>query len=489
MKTDHLATGRRLWLLAGLSLAGYLTLRLWMPLAPHAAPIPRPDVATFAGGPWGSLAYSALLLALFWLAWQAYRAVLASDRPVRLATILLPAALFSALLIGAFPINALDIYNYLLLGRVQAIFGYNPYLVASAAIPQETWLPYAGEWGKAVSPYGPAFQVAANAIAWLSGDDLLAGLLLFKTLAALTMLGSAALIWLLLARSAPNRRAAHTLLWAWNPALLLSFVMNAHNDGLMIFWLLAGLWLVQRQQRVLGFTVMLLAPLTKLSGLLPIPFLLLAALHSLPTLRGRLRLLLGVALAWLVVASLAFLPYGSPLLLLQRLARTALGAGYSPLALLLMAADDWGMPIQREGLAQAGLALLALLGATLLWRTWRGRSAHRAAADINVAYPLLTLGFRIWYATWPFPWLLLDAPDAPEEATPNQRTQRLRAFRLRAGLLYLLTTQLSVLIYGPLRLALLEGSLYWAHVVGVAFVFGLPPLLAWLSLPRQMQRS
>jgi hypothetical protein len=484
MEAPHKATARRFWLLAGLSLAGYLILRLWMPLAPYAAPIQRPDVTAFAPWPRGSLAYAALLLALFWAYWQAYRTVISSGRPLPLVQILLPAALFSVLLIGAFPINALDIYNYLLLGRVQAVFGHNPYLVSSAAIPQEIWLPYGGEWGGDTSPYGPVFQLAASAVAGGAGDNLLLGLVLFKVLAALAMLGSAALIWLLLARASPNRRAAHTLLWAWNPALLLTFVMNAHNDGLMIFWLLAGLWLAQRGQRVLGFAVMLLAPLIKLSGLMPIPFLLLAALQSLPTLRSRIRLLLGVALAWLLVAGAAFLPYGSPLLLIERLARTAIGSGYSPLTLLLMVSDAMGLPTAIEWLAGVGLALLTLVGVTLLWRTWRGRSAYRAAADINVAYTLLSLGFRIWYATWPFPWLVIDAPDAQGVAAQDSRNQRLRTFRLRAGVLYLITSQLSVLIYGAMRLALLGESLFWAHVVGVAFTFGLPLVLAWLSTRR-----
>lgn len=487
MHSDQKTAMRRLWLLAGVSLAGYVILRLWMPLAPFAAPTPRPDIATFAPWPWGVIAYAALLLALFWVYWQAYRLVLANSARVGLAALLLPAGLFSIALLGAFPANALDIYNYLLLGRVQAIFGHNPYLVSSAAIPQEVWLGYAGEWGKDISPYGPVFQAAANVIARASGDDLLAGLLLFKALAALLMLASTVLIWLLLARSAPNRRAAHTLLWAWNPALLLIFVMNGHNDGLMIFWLLLGLWLARRQQPVLGFAVMMLAPLTKFSGLLPIPFFFLAALRSLPTPRDRIRVTLASAAAALAMIAVAFLPYGSPIALLGRLARTASGAGFSPLTVLLLAAPQLGFAPDRDLLAAAGMLILALVALALAWRTWRGRPALRAAADINVTYPLLSLGFRIWYAAWPFPWLVLDAPEAQTGQAGSARERWMAQFRLRAGIWYLITTQLSVLIYGPIRRALLGQSIYLAHLIGVAFVFGLPLLLAWIGANRSVQ--
>lgn len=484
MEPGPAASTRRLWLLATASLAGYAALRLWMPLAPYAAWAVRPDISFFAPWPWGVAAYAALLMALFWAYWQAYRLVLAADRPVSLAAVLLPAVLFGAVLLGAFPINALDIYSYLLLGRVQAVFGHNPYVVASAAIPQESWVVYAGEWGDDTSPYGPVFQVAANAVARASGSNLLAGLLLFQALSAATMLGSAALIWLLVARSAPARRAAHTLLWAWNPALLLTFAMNGHNDGLMIFWLLLGLWMVQRQRRVLGFAVMLLAPLTKLSGLLPIPFFFLAVVRGLPTRQARARLTLATAAVAFLLTAAAFLPYGSPLALLQRLARTAGGSGYSPLAALLLATRWMDVPVNWSRAAAAGMLALAVVALWLAWRTWRGRSPLRAAADINVAFPLLSLGFRIWYAAWPFPWLVLDTPGAQVGETSDAGDRWVREFRLRAGVWYLATTQLSVLIYGPIRLALLGQSRTWGHLFGVAFAFGLPLLLAWLGMGR-----
>ena len=47
-----------------------------------------------------------------------------------------------------------------------------------------------------------------------------------------------------------------------------------------------------------------------------------------------------------------------------------------------------------------------------------------------------------------------------------------------AGLWLLLTTQLSVLIYGHLRVYVLGGNYLLAHLVGLSFTFGLPLLLA-----------
>lgn len=468
------------WFYALLSAAGYTVLRLWMPLAPYALPARRPDVAVFAPWPWGTLAYALLLGVLFGLYFLAYRTVLRSPHPPRLASLLVPAALFALLLLGAFPVNALDSYNYLILGREQALFGQNPYLVPPNALPAEPFLRYVGEWGDLVSNYGPVFQQAAARVAAICGDDLVLGLILFKLLAALCWLLCGLLIWLLLRPCDGRTRAARTLLWLWNPALLLSFAMNGHNDSMMLLWLLLGLWLLRRGRPALGLVVMALAPLTKMSGLLPIPFFLLAELRVLPGVQARLHLLAKGVLGSVALAWLCFLPYGPPWVIVPRLLDTAQGVGYSPLALPVLALGRWHIAVTHSHWALVGALVLIILLLMWLWQTWRGRSPLRGAADSLAAYVTLALSFRIWYAAWLLPWLLLDAP--PSGAPPNRREQALARRRLHAGLWFLLSTQMSVLIYGQLYFNVLGRDRLWAHALAVPVVFLLPLLLAPLRL-------
>lgn len=51
-------------------------------------------------------------------------------------------------------------------------------------------------------------------------------------------------------------------------------------------------------------------------------------------------------------------------------------------------------------------------------------------------------------------------------------------FRLRVGFWFLVTTQLSVILYGHLRVYLLGGQHLLAHLIGVPLVFLLPLALA-----------
>jgi hypothetical protein len=251
------------------------------------------------------------------------------------------------------------------------------------------------------------------------------------------------------------------------------FVVDGHNDVLMMVWQLVAIWFWRQKRPSLTLLFLLLAALTKPIALLPIPFFVAAIWRDLPDLGARLRVF-GWAVLWGGTAVwLAFLPFGSPVDLAVRLLREASsGPGFSPATLVLLLAGEWGQPITPEfiGLiANLFRVLFGLLFVWLLWLGWRnGRSPLRAAADVLAAYSLQALSFRLWYSTWPFLWLLLEDESA-EAQTP---------FRLRAGLWFLFTVQLSVLIYGHLRTYALGSSQLAAHLIGIPFVFVLPYLLA-----------
>ncbi|MEW5987434.1 MAG: hypothetical protein AB1791_12435, partial [Chloroflexota bacterium] len=121
-----------------------------------------------------------------------------------------------------------------------------------------------------------------------------------------------------------------------------------------------------------------------------------------------------------------------------------------------------------------GFALWQLVG------VWRGRRPARATANVFAAYLAQAFSFRIWYAAWPLPWLLLEeSGGAREQGGRGECVPR----RLKVGLLFLLTSQVSVVIYGHLWRLVLGGDHLWSHLLGVPFTFGLPLFLAWRGRP------
>ena len=306
----------------------------------------------------------------------------------------------------------------------------------------------------------------------LAPNNLWLSLLIFKGLAVVFFLLIGGLIWLALEDVSASRRAGLTLLWAWNPSLLLIFAMDGHNDGLMISWLLLGWLIMQRGRTQLGMIILLLAPLTKPIGLLAIPYFFIFGWRQLPKQTTRFRYLATTVIGGLVILWLSFLPFGSPLDLAQRLLSEAgSGGGFSPLALIILELRERGLNPPIDLSTRIATLLFALLAIWLVWQTWHGRSPLRAAADIFAGYVVQAFRFRVWYAVWPFPWLLLDHG---KERVPSATSQA----RLAAGLTLLLTSQLSVLVYGHMRIELFGASHLRAHRAGVLFTFGLPILVA-----------
>ena len=461
-----------------------------MPLVPWVSHLPLADIRTFTPAPMTGLLYALWLCAMFLMYWLAFHAVRGGKRPFRpssvktfpLPFILITTSLFAILLWQTFPFNATDVYRYVIRGRIQSVYGEDPYTTPPNQFPSDPFADFAGEWADATSPYGPVGELAAGMLTHLSGANLLAGLLLFKAVAALTFLVNTVLIWLLLAGQKTAVRSAYTLLWAWNPALLLIFIADGHNDGLMIMWLLLGLLISRRGHMTAGFLVMVLAPLTKPIGLLALPFFFLAAIRAMPTWQQRGKFILLTGLGTVGLIALVFLPFGSPLALVERLLREiAAVPGFSFAVMLLFIGQLFGQPVSLLNTIGVVLTVTAVvIGIWLLWRTWQGRSPLRSTADIFATYILQALSFRIWYAAWLFPWLLLD--DAGMELDGNAGTELSRSvrlgYRLRVGLWFLLTSQLSVLIYGHVRIYALGHSQIAAHLIGVPFTFGLPFLLA-----------
>ncbi|MFI5278021.1 MAG: hypothetical protein ACHQ1E_12180, partial [Ktedonobacterales bacterium] len=159
-----------------------------------------------------------------------------------------------------------DIFSYILYGRISALHHANPLVATPASFPHDPFLTLV-YWQNTRSVYGPVWLLLSSGVALLAealGGGLAIYVALFKALGLLTHLANAALVWLILGRLAPRRRLAGTLLYAWNPLCLLEFCASAHNDALMLFFLLLGVYAIVRKQEALGLLAIGLSIATKI---------------------------------------------------------------------------------------------------------------------------------------------------------------------------------------------------------------------------------
>jgi hypothetical protein len=394
-------------------------------------------------------------LFLYGLAYVAYAAAVwqllrQPDGRRRLILIVALGVLFRVtLLLASPPTLSTDVYRYIWDGRL-ANAGINPYAHAvdsplldrfdsvQRAMVDHSWM---------ATPYLPTAQAFFAVVYRLAPNSPLA----FQVGAVLFDLLAGGLVVDLLRRLGLSR--ARSLIYLWNPLVIVEFAHGAHVDALMIFLMVAALWaLVVVRSRILSVIALTAATLTK--GL---PLLLL------PVVVRRWRWHRVVLYAGLVVA--VCVPF-------------VLGAGWGlvgPLdgqglfGALRIYADQWNynsgvyhwlevllsgyhtpgaVPpevVGRAPIMAAKWVVTISLGLVLVSVWWRGRDGYddlsvlRLALVPLAAYLLLATTVHPWYVALVVPLL----PFLPSRPGSSSKAERF----LVPGLLFPAAVALSYVTY------------------------------------------
>lgn len=147
-----------------------------------------------------------------------------------------------------------DLFVYAGYGRSIIAHHVNPYFVAPAKFPQDPITPW-DDWRNATAAYGPLWLVVCSLVALVGGSSPTRYILLFRFLAFAIHLINALLVMIILRTMGRSSRTVTigTLLYAWNPLVILEGCLSGHNDLFMITFMLLGILLcVRAEQR--GFT-------------------------------------------------------------------------------------------------------------------------------------------------------------------------------------------------------------------------------------------
>ena len=366
---------QRILLLIGLASIGlYAWLALRYPLLPGLAS-GRANWATLADGSLAAgllhAAVYGLLVVLYVLALRSALRLPAATRGVRASSLVWGGWLVMvATLLCAYPGESLDIFDYLFRGRMLAEYGASPLALSPTPFATRPFYRFI-TWRGQVDTYGPLWEYASGALGWAVGHLLprplsettpaLAAYITAYRLLAISVSGlSGALVYQIVRRHSPALAPAALLAWLWNPLLLTASAVGAHNDLLLALWLLAALWLLQRNHWLLGLLALLLAAHVKLTALLLLPVVALWLIRRIgwraAVARGLLTLACALPLSWLLYA-----PLGGWATLPRMLRERTQFLANTPADLLYRWLQE------RAGWDELAARQLATLGATLLF--------------------------------------------------------------------------------------------------------------------------
>jgi len=158
------------------------------------------------------------------------------------------ALLFSLTLLVQPMLFSDDVFTYIFSGRILAIYHANPFNTAPFQFPSDPYLRWVVAGHDAPNLYGPLWYYVSSLFVHIGSSNQIAALLLFKGLAILAHLVNIVLVWSILGRIAPRRRVLGTLLYAWNPLILIELAGSGHSEGVLLFLLFLGTWLYVSQE-------------------------------------------------------------------------------------------------------------------------------------------------------------------------------------------------------------------------------------------------
>jgi alpha-1,6-mannosyltransferase len=194
--------------------------------------------------------------------------------------VLTTAMVWTVPMLASPPLFTRDIFSYLAQGGLP-LAGFDPYAVGPEAMPGIFTDNVHYFWQDTPAPYGPLFILIAKAVAWVTGDTIILGVILMR-LALVS--GLVLLVWALpeLTRRLGGRVPVALWVAVANPMMIIHMVGGGHNDLLVVGLLAAGALVALRGAPAGGIALVTLAMAVKASAGVALPFIVLIWAARLP---------------------------------------------------------------------------------------------------------------------------------------------------------------------------------------------------------------
>jgi len=172
----------------------------------------------------------------------------------------------------SFPIFSRDVFSYLAQGMM-TVLGIDAYQYGPQAMGGPLTVDIPPIWQTTPAPYGPNFLSLAADVTGITGEQIWPGVLGMRLLA---IGGLALIVWSVprIARASGVDTGAALWLGVLNPLVLIHLVADAHNDALMMGFMMAGLAFALERRPWAGAALVSLGALVKAPAGLALIFVL-----------------------------------------------------------------------------------------------------------------------------------------------------------------------------------------------------------------------
>ena len=147
------------------------------------------------------------------------------------------------------PNTSEDLFYYMGSGRVLSHYGENPYYTTILDLLKNNLgdeiLASSGVWSGITVVYGPVWVIITNLLNKFSFNSVTILMYVFKIANLIVHLG----IVLLLYKLTNKKKIA--IAYAFNPLIILEFIVNSHNDVYMIFFIILAIYFIKNKKNLI----------------------------------------------------------------------------------------------------------------------------------------------------------------------------------------------------------------------------------------------
>ena len=199
------------------------------------------------------------------------------------------AGVFALTTLFVYPVTAIDLFIYIAQNSVLIQHHANSMVVAPLHfLHNDPQMLLAGGDMANPAPYGPLELYIQAIPTIIAGRNVIATLLLIKTMFAGMLLFEGWGAYKILQHLAPRLALPGALALVWNPFALFEYVANSHNDIVMTLFIVLGVWALVEEKYRLALILVTASALIKYVSAPLLPLFFIYSVWHLPTLKARI---------------------------------------------------------------------------------------------------------------------------------------------------------------------------------------------------------
>lgn len=211
--------------------------------------------------PLSTLLFALILTAMF--AFYFYFLRLAVKKKISIKQIWILIIVTAGILAFSYNAFSYDFFNYIFDAKIITYYHQNPYAHRALDYANDPMLSFM-QWTHRLYPYGPVWLALTAPLSFIGSNIFLFTFFLFKFLAAGFYIGSSYLVWKINSKILPEYKNFNLVLFALNPLVIIESLVSSHNDIVMMFFALLGLYLYFVRKKILAVIAIIISSQIKI---------------------------------------------------------------------------------------------------------------------------------------------------------------------------------------------------------------------------------